>query len=80
MGPRPSPHHSIERQDVNGDYAPSNVVWATADEQSANKRNTVFVIFEGERRKLIELVRQMNIPRRELLKRVRKTAHGLELI
>ena len=56
MGPKPSPRHSIEREDVNGNYGPDNCRWATQREQCRNQRRNRIVVYQGRTMTLAELV------------------------
>lgn len=47
MGERPSPRHSLDRIEVNGNYEKSNCRWALVKVQSRNKTNTIMVDMGG---------------------------------
>jgi len=61
MGRRPSPLHSVDRKDNDGDYEPSNCRWATLVEQHSNTRRNVFVLHEDEEITVAEWARRHGV-------------------
>lgn len=70
MGPKPSPGHSIERIDANGNYEPSNCCWATRLEQARNTRTNHFIEVNGERLTIQEWSRKTGIHQSTIVRRV----------
>lgn len=70
VGRRPSPRHSIERRDVNGDYEPGNVCWATELEQANNRRTSRRVAGLGRMLTLAQWARELGISARAMKHRV----------
>lgn len=72
VGPRPSVKHSLDRIDVNGDYEPGNVRWATQQEQKENTRVVRMVTLDGRTQSVSAWEREKGLSRGQV--RMRESA------
>ncbi len=78
MGHKPSPRHSLDRIDNDGDYEPGNCRWATWIEQERNRRNVRVLTFRGETRSLPEWADVLGVNRVTLMARISKLGWTVE--
>jgi len=71
MGMRPSPKHSIERIDNNGDYTPSNCKWALSIDQMNNRSVSVFYAYNGISKTATQWGREFGLNDVTLVRRIK---------
>jgi hypothetical protein len=70
MGPRPSPNHSIDREENDLGYYKDNCRWATRVEQNNNRRDNVYYEHNGITKTISEWASEYGIEYRKLYRRL----------
>ena len=63
---------TIERINVDGDYTPGNCRWATRREQNRNKRDNIFLTYNGETLCLSDMANKYGVSYQNLRYRLKK--------
>lgn len=72
VGPAPSPKHSIDRIDNNGNYEPGNVRWSVAKEQMRNTSRNVMLTIDGVTKCSLDWAAEAGITRTTIMTRLKK--------
>lgn len=70
LGPRPSPKHQIDRIRNEVGYEPGNCEWRLPTENMTNRRNTRFVVVDGEEVPLATIAHLCGVPANTLRARI----------
>lgn len=70
MGHPPTPKHTLDREDLQGDYTPKNCRWADVETQQNNRSNNVFIEAFGERLTISQWARKTGLTKDQVEHRV----------
>lgn len=63
---------TLERVDNSLGYSPGNCQWANSKQQNRNRRDTLYVEYRGERRKLADLIEESGLSRAKVYLRIHR--------
>lgn len=80
MGYKPSNFHSIERKDPNGNYEPSNCVWATKKEQNNNRTDNTRYQYDGLDMTQSQWAEYLKIPYGKIIDHLKRGVSFAEIV
>lgn len=72
MGPQPFPRASLHRVDNDGNYTPSNVIWADRMTQARNMSSNHLLTFKGKTQTIAAWAEEVGMRANTLLARLRR--------
>lgn len=72
IGRRPSPRHTLDRIDSNGNYCPENCKWSTPKEQARNMSRNVFIEYNGQRLTIAEWAERAGLKYMTVFQRLKR--------
>lgn len=63
---------TLERIDNNGNYCPENCKWTNVKEQSNNKRDNIFIEYNGENKTVMQWCEELGMNHSTLLNRIKR--------
>lgn len=80
MGDPPTPKHTLDRINNNGNYEPSNCRWATRGEQQSNMRRNVLISYKGRTMTASQWSRDLNITLATIYGRVKRGLNPAKIL
>lgn len=72
MGEVPSPYHTLDRIDPNGNYELVNCRWATRSEQQRNRRDSQMLTFKDRAQSIYDWAEEVKLPVHLLQSRIKR--------